>query len=150
MKSTFNNSENHYFFLFLFFVPPVAKLRGKSICWRVVKSSRGMFVKSPETFRVYFGATIAFLSSQRRGSKPPNFVFLVLKTCKRISFSKQADCSLTTSLSGPKSSRDFRETDPWGKNIRGNWNCWEGIPIKTIINCVFPTGRTQTHIQKQL
>ena len=28
------------------------------------------------------------------------------------SFSKQADCSLTTSFSGPKSSRDFRETGP--------------------------------------
>ena len=72
--------------------------------------------KVPKLFGPLSGATIAFISSQRRGSKPSNFVFLVLKTCKKISFSKQADCSLTTSLSGPKSSRDFRETDPWGTN----------------------------------
>ena len=58
------------------------------------------------------------MSSQRRGSKPSNFaillVFLILKTYKKISYSKQADCNLTTSFSDPKSSRDFRETGPWG------------------------------------
>ena len=63
------------------------------------------------------GATIPFISSQRRGSRPSNFaivlVFLISETCKKISFSKQADCSLTTSFSGPKSSGDFRETGPW-------------------------------------
>ena len=39
--------------------------------------------------------------------------FLILK---KISFSKQADCNLTTSFSGPKSSRDFRETGPWDRS----------------------------------
>ena len=75
------------------------------------------FSKVPKLFGSISGATIPFISSQRRGSKPSNFaillVFLTLKTCKKISFSKQADCSLTTSFSGPKSSRDFRETGPW-------------------------------------
>ena len=40
-------------------------------------------------------------------------IFLILKACKKISFSKRADCSLTTSFSGPKSSQDVRETGPW-------------------------------------
>ena len=30
-----------------------------------------------------------------------------------MSFWEQADCSLTTGFSGPKSSRDFQETGPW-------------------------------------
>ena len=78
--------------------------------------SGACFSKVPKLFGSLSGATIPFISSQRRGSKPSNFaillIFLVLKTCKKISFSKQADCSLTTSFSGPKSSRDFRETGP--------------------------------------
>ena len=83
----------------------------------------GLFLKSPETFRVSSGATIPFISSQRRGSKPSNFavllIFLTLKTCKKIIFSKQADCSLTTNFSGPKSSRDFRETGPsWSQDLK--------------------------------
>ena len=69
------------------------------------------FSKVPKLFGPISGATIAFISSQRRASKPSNFaiilVFLILKTCKKISFSKQADCSLATSFSGPKSSWDF-------------------------------------------
>ena len=73
--------------------------------------------KSPKLFGPISGATIAFIPLQRQGSKPSNFsillVFLTLKTCKKISFSEQADCSLTTSFSGPKSSRDFREASPW-------------------------------------
>ena len=75
------------------------------------------FSKVPKLFGTISGATIAFISSQRRGSKPSNFaillVFLILKTCKKISVSKQGDCNLTTSFSGPKSSRDVRETGPW-------------------------------------
>ena len=75
------------------------------------------FSKVPKLFGSVSGATIPFISSQRRGSKPSNFaillVFLILKTCQKVSFSKQADCSLTTSFSGPKISRDFRETGPW-------------------------------------
>ena len=46
---------------------------------------RGLFLKSPETFRAYFGCHNSFISSQRRGSKPSNFAipldFLALKTC---------------------------------------------------------------------
>ena len=82
----------------------------------VCHSAGACFSKVPKLFGSLSGATIPFVSSQRRGSKPSNFaillIFLILKTCKKISFSKQADCSLTTSFSGPKSSRDFRETGP--------------------------------------
>ena len=70
------------------------------------------FSKVPKLFGPISGATIAFIPSKRRGSKPSNFAillfFLILKTCKKISFSKQADCSLTASFSGPKRSRDSR------------------------------------------
>ena len=81
------------------------------------------FSKVPKLFGTISGATIAFISSQRRGSKPSNFaillVFLILKTCKKISFSKQADCNFTTCFSGPKSSRGFRETGPWSTKHSG-------------------------------
>ena len=74
------------------------------------------FSKVPKLFGPISGTTIPFISSQRRGSNPSNFaillIFLILKACKKISFSKRADCSLTTSFSGPKSSRDVRETGP--------------------------------------
>ena len=74
------------------------------------------FSKVPKLFGPILGTTIPFISSQRRSSKPSNFaillIFLILRACKKISFSKRADCSLTTSFSGPKSSRDFRETGP--------------------------------------
>ena len=39
--------------------------------------------------------------------------FRPLKTSQKINFSKQLDFSLTTGFSDPKSSWDFRETDPW-------------------------------------
>ena len=75
------------------------------------------FSKVPKLFGPISGTTIPFIYSQRRGSKPSNFaillIFLILKACKKIRFSKRADCSLTTSFSGPKSSRDVRETGPW-------------------------------------
>ena len=75
-----------------------------------------MFLKVPKLSGPISGATIPVLSSQRRAPRPSNFViflvFLTSKTCQKISFSKQADCSLTTGFSVPKSSRDFRETGP--------------------------------------
>ena len=74
------------------------------------------FSKVPKLFGSISGVTIPFISSQRRGSKPSNFVillvFLKLKTCLKINFSKQVDCSLTTGFSGPKSSRDFEKQAP--------------------------------------
>ena len=97
--------------------------------WRLPAGSEAHFSKVPKLFGSISGATIPFISSQRRGSKPSNsailLVFLILKTCKKISFSKQADCSLTTSFSGPKSSRYFRETGPstlvYIENYPGIW-----------------------------
>ena len=79
-------------------------------------SALAMFLKVPKLCGPISGATIPVLSSQRRASRLSNFViflvFLTLKTCQKISFSKQADCSLTPGFSVPKSSRDFRETGP--------------------------------------
>ena len=79
------------------------------------------FSKVPKLFGPILGTTIPFMSSQRRGSKPSNFaillIFLILKACGKIIFSKRADCSLTTSFSGPKSSRDVRETGPSNLNF---------------------------------
>ena len=87
-----------------------------SVITLLVLYSGACFSKVPKLFGTISGATIAFIPSQRRGSKHSNFavllIFLILKTCKKISFSKQADCSLTTSFSGPKISRNFRETGP--------------------------------------
>ena len=70
--------------------------------------------------------TIPFISSQRRDSKPSNFaVLFVLKTCWKISFLKQAGCTLTTGFSDPKSSWNFREIE---KQARGpaleRWLVW--------------------------
>ena len=85
--------------------------------WICVISPGACFSKVPKVFGPISDATIAFIATQCRGSRPSNFaillVFLILKTCKKITFSKQADFSLTTRFSGPKSSRDFRETGPW-------------------------------------
>ena len=89
------------------------------------------FSKVPKLFGSLSGATIPFISSQGRGSKPSNFaillILLILKTCKKISFSKQADCGLTTSFSGPKSSRDFRETGP-RKLRKIGYRMWNRLP----------------------
>ena len=81
-------------------------------------TSGACFSKVPKLFGPISGATTSFISWQCRGSKPSNFAillgFLISKTCKKIRFSKQAaNCSLTTSFSGSKSSRDVRETGPW-------------------------------------
>ena len=71
-----------------------------------------LFLKSPETFRAYFGYYNAlFISSQRRGSNSLGFSYLknmlkdhLFKT-SRLQFD---NCGFW----GPKSYRDFRETDP--------------------------------------
>ena len=63
----------------------------------LLKKPGPCFSELPKLSGPISGATNAFISSQRRGSKSSNFsicfVFLILKTCKKISFSKQADCS---------------------------------------------------------
>ena len=79
--------------------------RQLSKSFTVVKSSDlGAVSPSPETFRHISNAIIPFIASQRRDSKPSNFavllVFLTLRTCNKISFSKRADSSLTTDYSG--------------------------------------------------
>ena len=82
--------------------------------------SRGLFLKSPEIFLAYFVChnslyifvTPRFLATNFRN--PLGFSYIQDMLIKKIGFSKQADCSLTTDFTVPKSSRDFRETGPWG------------------------------------
>ena len=80
-----------------------------------MSSPGACFSKVPKRFGQIFGVTIPFISSQRRGSKPSNFaillIFFTLKQCFKKHW-KQADCSLRTGFSGPKSFRDFREIGP--------------------------------------
>ena len=114
-------------------------------------NAEACFSKVPKLLGAISGATTAFISSQCRGSKPSNFavllVFLILKTWKKISFSKQADCSLKTSFSGPKSSRDFRETGPWSHYI--SLPPWLNRPGKALyqaltvisVTCIFKTNK---------
>ena len=57
------------------------------------------FSKVAKIFGPIPSATIPFISSQHRSSKPSNFaaillIFLTLKVCEKISFSKQSDSSL--------------------------------------------------------
>ena len=70
---------------------------------------------------------IPFTSSQRRGSKLSNFVslfvFLTLKTREKISFSKQADCSLTTGFWAQKVLGTSRN-GPLLKNLDFHHRMW--------------------------
>ena len=50
--------------------------------------------------------------------------FLAWKSCSKISFLEQNDCSLTTDFSDQKSSRNFRETGPWLREV-----FFKGIPV---------------------
>ena len=83
------------------------------------------FSKVPKLFGSLSGATIPVISLQRQGSKPSNFavllVFLTLKACLKISYSKQADWLFGT----------FEKQAPGPKNdwvalgmrqSRKNWN----------------------------
>ena len=79
-------------------------------------------------------------------------LFLKSPETEKISFSKRADCSLTTSFSSPKSSRDVRETGPWPEllkawlaltNVNYHRNVWVSIPLnqwlaRTILRATGP------------
>ena len=60
------------------------------------------FSKVLKLFEPISSATIPLISSQRRGSKSSDFaillIFRTLKACSKISFSKQADCRLDSSV----------------------------------------------------
>ena len=79
---------------------------------------QGPVSRSPQTS----GVTISFVSQERRGFKSLNFtvifLFVILKTCQKIGFAKQAVGSFTNGFSGPKSFRDFRETGPRSRHRR--------------------------------
>ena len=83
--------------------------------WETLNSNRpwDVFLKSSETFQVpqffLYRRDAEVLSHQTSSS---SWLFFTLKTCQKITFSKQADCSLTTGFSDTKSSRDFGEAGP--------------------------------------
>ena len=86
-------------------------------CYEATQLGAGVrFSKVPKLYGPFSGVTISFVSQERRGFKSSNFtvilLFATMKTCKKISFPKQADSSFTNGFSGPKRFRDFRETRP--------------------------------------
>ena len=96
--------------LTLFEMPVVLKLCFNSL------DLRGLFLQYFEPIQ---SATIPLKSSQRRSSKPSNFtivlVFLTLNMPKDQVFKKKTS-GLQLSFSGPKNSRDFRDTGPRAPN----------------------------------
>ena len=64
-------------------------------------------------------------------NKPSKFtillVFLTLKTCQNISFSKQTDFSLTAGFSGRKVLRAFEKQGPWHPTCILQYTCSFGI-----------------------
>ena len=89
--------------------------------------SGACFSKVPKLFGSISGATIfplylrnAEVLSHQTFAIPLDF--RALKTCSKISFSKQVDCSLTLGFSSPKSSRDFRGTGPSTRKNNDNFS----------------------------
>ena len=74
------------------------------------------FSKVPKPFGRISGDIILFVSSKRRRLEPRNFavifIYIPFTTYEKTSFTEQAGRSFTNGFSGPKSSRDFRETGP--------------------------------------
>ena len=79
-------------------------------------SSGACFSKVPKLFGCISGDIIVFVSSKRRRLEARNFAgifyFYSLYNIWKTSFTEQAGRSFTNDFSGPKSSRDFRETGP--------------------------------------
>ena len=75
------------------------------------------FSKVPKLFGRISGDIILFVSSKRRRLEARNFavilIFIPFTTYEKTSFTEKAGRSFTNGFSGPKSSRDFRETGPW-------------------------------------
>ena len=76
------------------------------------------FSKVPKLFGRISGV-ILFLSSKRRRIEARNFavilIFIPFPTYEKTSFTEKAGRSFTNGFSGPKSTRDFRETGPWAR-----------------------------------
>ena len=74
------------------------------------------FSKVPKLFGCISGGIILFVSSKRRRIEAQNFavilIFIPFPTYEETSFTEKAGRSFTNGFSGPKSSRDFRETCP--------------------------------------
>ena len=74
------------------------------------------FSKVPKLFGRISGDIILFVSSKRRRLEARNFavilIFIPFTTYEKTSFTEKAGRSFTNGFSGPKSSRDFRETGP--------------------------------------
>ena len=81
------------------------------------------FQKVPKLFGPISGDIILFVSSKRRRLEARNFavifIFIPRTTYEKTGFTEQAGRSFTNDFSDPKSSRDFRETDPWPQLFKG-------------------------------
>ena len=114
-------------------------------------SGASLFLKSPETFWVYFGTSVPFMSLQTRGSYPSNvaifLVFLALKHVKRsafqdkwiavwqLSFRAQNVLGTYKHVPGPK-------TRPGA--ITGNTNFWL-VKVLSVRVCTFQESRVRFH-----
>ena len=85
------------------------------------------FSKVPKLFGRISADIILFVSSKRRRLEARNFavilIFIPFTTYEKTSFTEKAGRSFTNGFSGPKSSRDFRETGPrtrFEKEAKGN------------------------------
>ena len=78
------------------------------------------FSKVPKLFGRISDDIILFVSSKRRRIEARNFavilIFIPFPTYEKTSFTEKAG-RFTNSFSGPKSSRDFRETCPWSQTF---------------------------------
>ena len=85
------------------------------------------FSKVPKLFGRISGDIILFVSSKRRRLEARNFavilIFIPFTTYEKTSFTEKAGGSFTNGFSGPKSSRDFRETGPRSFKLR----CYETV-----------------------
>ena len=79
------------------------------------------FSKVPKLFGRISGDIILFVSSKRRRLEARNLavilIFIPFTTYEKTSFTEKAGRSFTNGFSGPKSSRDFRETGPWPEKL---------------------------------
>ena len=75
-----------------------------------------------------------FATPRFKGFNLRNPHYITLKTCWKISRSKQANCSLTTGSSAQTSSRDFRETDRRTEKPKADLNIIHPVQILKYFN----------------
>ena len=81
--------------------------------WGNFSGSGACFSKVPKLFGRISGDTILFVSSEQRRLEERNFFFYSLYNIWKDQLYRMSRSYYYECFSGPKSSRDFRETGPW-------------------------------------